>query len=100
MLRRTPVVLTIASMLMLAAAFAPQLAPLILQAAVPGALLSLVAAGLRAFVERPAQPIQARPAPYPSAGSSTRFVPLPSIVIASSAMRPQDSATTPGRSAS
>jgi hypothetical protein len=99
-LRRTSIVLALASGLVLAAAALPELAPLFAQAALPGLLLSLVAAGLRSFVERPVETVRPRLAPVISAGSSTRFMPAPSIVIAPSAMHSQDSATAPGRSAS
>jgi hypothetical protein len=98
--RRTSVVLTLASGLVLAASAMPDLAPLFAQAAVPGLVFSLVAAGLRFFVERPAATGRPRLAPMVTSGSSTRFVPAPSLVIAPSAMHSPDSATAPGRSAS
>ena len=102
-LRSIPVVLTLGVAATLAAAFVPDLAPLICQAALPGVALSALAAGLRAFVDRPHHPHRAhhpRLAPVVASNSSTRFVPQPSIVIASSALRPQDGVTAPGRSAS
>ncbi|MEI7782215.1 MAG: hypothetical protein WCJ18_09860, partial [Planctomycetota bacterium] len=98
--RRTPAVLAIAVMLTLVAAAVPDLAPLVAQAALPGVALSLLAAGLRVFVERAGQSVRPRLAPIVTANSSTRFQAMPSIVIASSALRSQDSATAPGRSAS
>jgi hypothetical protein len=98
--RRTSVVLALASGLVLAASALPELAPLFAQAAVPGIVFSLVAAGLRFFVERPAATGRPRLAPIVTSGSSTRFVPAASLVIAHSAMQSHDSATAPGRSAS
>ena len=98
--RRTSVVLALASGLVLAASAMPELAPLFAQAAVPGLVFSLVAAGLRFFVGRPAAAGRSRPAPIVTSGSSTRFVPAASLVIAPSAMQSHDSATAPGRSAS
>ena len=100
MARRTPVVLAMAVTLTLVAAAAPDLAPLVAQAALPGVALSLLAAGLRVFVERSNRPVRPRLAPIVAANSSTRFRAVPSIVIASSALHSQDSATAPGRSAS
>ena len=98
--RRPPVVLTIAAALTLVAAAIPDLAPLVAQAALPGVALSLLAAGLRVFVDRAREPLRPRLAPLVAANSSTRFVATPSIVIAPSALRSHDSATAPGRSAS
>ena len=92
--------LTIAAALTLAAAAIPDLAPLVAQAALPGVALSLLAAGLRVFVDRAREPLRPRLAPLVAANSSTRFVATPSIVIAPSALRSHDSATAPGRSAS
>jgi hypothetical protein len=98
--RRTSVVLALASGLVLAAAAMPELAPLFAQAALPGLVFSLVAAGLRFFVERPTATGRPRLAPIVTGGSSTRFVPAASLVIAPSAMQSHESATAPGRSAS
>jgi len=98
-LRRVPVVLTLGVAATLAAAVIPDIAPLICQAALPGVALSLLAAGLRAFVDRPHHSPRPRLAPVAS-NSSTRFVPPPSIVIASSALRPQEGVSATGRSAS
>jgi hypothetical protein len=98
--RRTSIALALASGLVLAASAVPDRAPLFAQAAVPGLLFSLVAAALRFLVERPATTGREPLAPNVTSGSSTRFVPTPSLVIAPSAMHSHDSATTPGRSAS
>ena len=49
---------------------------------------------------RPAATGRPRLAPIVTSGSSTRFVPAASLVIAHSAMQSHDSATAPGRSAS
>jgi hypothetical protein len=95
-LRRVPVVLSIGAAVVMAAALVPDLAPLIGLAALPGAVLALVAAVLRLIVERPARrpPI---PAAIVSPDSSTRFVPGASILIAPSVA---GSSRTPTRAGS
>lgn len=97
-LRRVPIMLSIGACLSLAAALVPDLAPLAGLAAIPGVLLSLLAAALRMFVDRPA----GRP---PQAGlvlpaeSSTRYMPAASIVISPSMVHSPTTITKPGSSA-
>ena len=96
-LRRVPVVLSIGACIALAAAVAPDLAPLAGLAAVPGVALSLLAAALRLFVDRPA----GRPSPPGfslPADSSTRYVPAASIVISPSVAESPTAVTKPGGS--
>lgn len=96
-LRRVPVVLSMGACVALAAAVAPDLAPLAGLAAVPGVALSLLAAALRMFVDQPA----GRPAPPAfviPAESSTRYVPAASIVIAPSVAQSPTTVTKPGGS--
>lgn len=96
-LRRVPVVLSIGACVALAAAVAPDLAPLAGLAAVPGVALSLLAAALRLFVDRPAGKTSP-PGFSLSAESSTRYVPAASIVIAPSVAQSPTTVTKPGGS--
>lgn len=98
-LRRVPVVLSIGAAAVMAAALVPDLAPLIGLAALPGAVLALVAAVLRLIVERPARR-PAIPAAIVSPDSSTRFVPGASILIAPSVAGSSRTATRAGSAGS
>ncbi|MEI6239716.1 MAG: hypothetical protein WCR51_04965 [Planctomycetia bacterium] len=96
-LRRVPVVLSIGAVAALVAAVVPDLAPLVGLAAVPGVVLSLVAAALRSFIDRPA----VRPpqwGPPVAAESSTRYMPAASIVISPSAVHSPTTVTKLGGS--
>ena len=98
-MRSTPVVLGIASTVALAAAMAPDLSPLMAQAAIPGALLSLVAGALRGIVDVPTLSGRVKqPAVVITSKSSTHMVPAPSVLIRPSAMRLQESVTAARRS--
>ncbi len=100
-LRRTPVVVVIAAVLALAVSLMPDLAPLALQAALPGVALTLLAALLRVLLDRKSATSQPRLAPLASGNSSTRFLrQTDSIVIAASAIDGQESVTVHGRNAS
>jgi hypothetical protein len=79
-LRRVPAVLSLGAVAVLAAALLPDLAPLVGLAALPGAVLGLVAAALRFVVDRPARRPPAAATPV-SSESSTRFFPGASILI-------------------
>ncbi len=94
--RRVPLVLLVAGGLVVAATAAPGLAPLIVQAALPGAALAALAGLMRAAFSRPRAP---RPWPAP-ASSLTREAPQPSIIVATSAARSAESVSSPGRTAS
>jgi hypothetical protein len=79
----------------------PDLAPLALQAALPGVALTLLAALLRVLLDRKSATSQPRLAPLASGNSSTRFLrQTDSIVIAASAIDGQESVTVHGRNAS
>lgn len=93
-LRRVPAVLSLGAVAVLAAALLPDLAPLVGLAALPGALLGLVAAALRFVVDRPARRPPAATTPV-SSESSTRFFPGASILIGPSVA---GSSRTPTRS--
>jgi len=98
-MRSTPVVLGIASTVAIAAATVPDLSPLMAQAAIPGALLSLVAAALRGIIDVPTLSKSVRqPAVVSASKSSTHMVPAASVLIRPSAMRLQESVTADGRS--
>ena len=99
LVRRPAVVLSIAAGLAMAAAAAPDLIPLVAMSAAPGVALSLLAAVLHALVNRGAGPAPPRFSPFSSADPSTRYLPNPSIVIASSAMHSPAGGTVAGRSA-
>jgi hypothetical protein len=98
--RRPAVVVSIAAGLAMAAAAVPDLIPLAALSAAPGVALSLLAAGLHALVNRTARPARPVFMPAVSSDTSTRFLPNPSIVIASSAIQSPGSRTATGRSAS
>jgi type II secretory pathway pseudopilin PulG len=79
------VVLGLAVVAILAAAAFPELAPLVVQAAVPGAALAVLAAALRFVLDErsPTQlPTPTRgPAAVVSASSLTQVAPQPSLII-------------------
>lgn len=84
-LRTVPVVLGLAVVTILAAAAFPELAPLVVQSAVPGAALAVLAAALR-FVLDPRSPTPLPtptrgPAAVVSASSLTQVAPQPSLII-------------------
>jgi len=89
--RRSSVWIVVTSLLALAAAAVPDLAPLVAQAAVPGAVLALVAWGLRRFGERTiGNRLRLPPAAAP-ASSLTRLDVSPGSLIVASGI---DEATT------
>jgi hypothetical protein len=96
-LRRVPVVLSIGAGVALVAALVPDLAPLAGLAAVPGVALSLLAAALRAFIDRPAVRLPQAGLPL-AAESSTRYMPTASIVISPSVVHSPTTVTKPGGS--
>lgn len=96
--RSVPLVLLVAAALVAAATVAPGVAPLVVQAALPGAALAAVAGLLRASIARPRRALVRAAAP--AASSLTRVAPQPSIIVAPSVARGADSVTSPGRSAS
>jgi hypothetical protein len=81
-LRRVPVALGLAAAAALGASAAPDLAPLAIQAALPGVGLMLLAAGLRLALDqpRPAE-IQRRVPRLPQAEDSTQLIEAPSLLI-------------------
>jgi hypothetical protein len=101
--RRIPAVFALALPATLAAVAFPDIAPLVVQAAIPACLLSLLAAGLRRVTDRVPPPLV-----LPSAraddgddgdDASTRLVTAPSLIVnieAPSVVRP----APPGRSLS
>ncbi len=73
--RQPAVIVGAATLVVTAAAVNPELAPLVVQAALPGAILAALAALLRWIVERPARiTAPARPSLVVSPQSSTRLV--------------------------
>jgi hypothetical protein len=97
-LRSVPVVIGVAAVASLAAAFFPELAPLVAQAAVPGAVLTVLAAALRFVLRRRTAAVPARgPAPVVSASSLTQVAPQPSLIIAASSPSLREGATAVGR---
>ena len=96
MLRRVPAVLSLGAAAVMAVALAPDLAPLIGLAALPGAVLALAAAALRIMIDRPAR----RPLAPMSSESSTRFIPAASILIAPSVAAASGTATRTGSAGS
>lgn len=93
-LRRTSVVLPALAMVALASAATPDLAALLGQAAVPGIALSIVAWALRAILDRGVS-VDLRPSAAPvSPSSMTRSLGgPPSLVVAGSSLRRDDSLT-------
>lgn len=99
-LRRTSIILPVMAVVTLAAAAVPDLAALLGQAAVPGIALSLVAWVLRGLLDRPAE-VAVRPSPAvisPSSmtrslGASPSASGAPSLVVAGSSLRHEDSLT-------
>lgn len=75
--RRLPAVFALVVPALLAAVTFPALAPLVLQAALPGLGLSLLAAGLRRVADRPGPAVGGRPA----TGSSIGLPAQPSLVV-------------------
>lgn len=97
-LRSVPWVLGMAVAASLAAAAFPQLAPLVAQAAIPGAALAVLAAALRTVVDRRGVSLPARtPVVLGSASSLTQVAPLPSLIIAASSPSQREEATAAGR---
>ncbi|MFM7033956.1 MAG: hypothetical protein ACKOYJ_02005 [Planctomycetia bacterium] len=92
-----PLVVALATLLTALAAVVPDMAPLALQAALPGVGLSVLAAVMRGVVAPrrtlPAWSIHERSVP-------NRTAPPPSIIVSPSAMRTGESVTTAGRPAS
>jgi hypothetical protein len=85
-----------ASLLTLLAAAWPGLAPMMVQGALPGVALALMAATMRGLIRLPAPAAQRLPA-----GSSvSRGVAPPSLIVTRSAIHQSETATTSGRSAS
>ena len=89
-------VIGVASVLTLLAAVWPGLAPMLVQAALPGIGLALMAAAMRGLIRLPL-PVAQR---LPAGSSVTQGVPPPSLLVARSAIHHPESVTTPGRSAS
>jgi len=97
-LRTVPVVLGLAVVAGLAAAAFPELAPLVVQAAVPGAALAALAAALRFVLdERSPMPPPRVPAAVVSASSLTQVAPQPSLIINPSSPPQREGATAVGR---
>jgi hypothetical protein len=97
-LRRPAPLLALAAAAVLAAAAAPDVAVLAAVAAVPGALLLVMAWALQRFTGEASTRLGAPAAPSPAASSLTRAA-APSLIIAASAVR-GDSVTASGRSSS
>ena len=98
-LRTVPVGLCMAVVASLAAAAFPDVAPLVVQAAVPGAALAVLAAALRfALDRRVASPAAVRITPaVVSASSMTQVAPQPSLIINPSSTAHRQAATSVGR---
>ncbi len=95
---RSPlIVLTASSVFMVLSSALPGLLPLLIQGALPGIFLSLMAAGMRTLLVRSDSNVFGNGLRHSSVmrGSSS-----PSIIVASSAMQHSATITTPGRSAS
>ena len=94
-LRRATVVLPLVAVVGVAAAALPDLAPLVVQAALPGAVLSLVAWGLRTWLDRdPRRSSTVGGTQVVSASSLTRELAAPSLVVSDSALGRSGSVTT------
>jgi hypothetical protein len=98
-----PVVLCLAGVASLAAVAFPELAPLVAQAAVPGAALAALAAALRFVLDNRA-PALPSPSPSPrvpaavvSASSLTQVAPQPSLIINPASAAQGEGATAVGR---
>lgn len=86
----------VASLLTLLAAAWPGLAPMLVQGALPGVGLALMAAAMRGLIRLPSSAAERL-----AAGSSiARGVAPPSLIVARSAIHPSEGVTTSGRSAS
>ena len=94
-MRRGPAVLATMAVISLAAAMAPDLAPLVAQAAIPGVALTALAAALSGWLWMPGMR-PARPAGAVSASSLTQAAAPPSLIIAPSAMRGNADVTAAG----
>jgi hypothetical protein len=94
-----PVVLCLAVIASLAAAAFPELAPLVVQAAVPGAALAALAAALRFVFDKrsPTPPPTRGPAAVVSASSLTQVAPQPSLIINPASASQPEGATAVGR---
>jgi hypothetical protein len=90
--RRGPVILAVTTLASLAAAMAPEVAPLVAQAAVPGAALVALAGGLRAWLGGAEERSRADVAPG-AASSIGPTVSRPSLIIAPSLARGEPEAT-------
>ena len=97
-LRSPPLLLAATAVAILAAAAAPDFAPLLAQAALPGAVLAVLAAGLRIVVNRGLLAAGRSPMVTVSASSITQPAPTPSLILASSAPRAGEETPTTGRS--
>jgi len=96
-LRRPLIVVPVLGVVSLAAAASPDAAPLVMQAALPGILLALVAWSLRGWLDRDRSPSE-RPLVVASPSSLARAVtPPPSIVVAPAAADESSSMATAGR---
>jgi len=92
-LRTVHVLLGLAAGAGLAAAAVPELAPLAAQAALPGALLTIVAAALRFLLNRsPASPAVPPQDAVVSASSLTQVAPQTSLIIAAASASSRDRA--------
>lgn len=90
------IVIGVAALLTLLAAAWPGLAPMMVQGALPGVVLAIMAAAMRGLIRLPSPAAQRLPA-----GSSvSRGVIPPSLIVTRSAIHLSESAATPGRSAS
>jgi hypothetical protein len=104
-LRRPRTVLPLLAVLGLAAAAWPDLAPSALQFAVPGIALSLVAWGLRGWLDRDRTGLDAAPGgpagmPRDAASPISSLArPVPSLLVAPSSIRDGGSVTAAGRAA-
>lgn len=79
--RRVPAVFALALPATLAALAFPDIAPLVVQAAIPGCLLSCLAAGLRRITD-PVAPVAAVPQRFDDLDDdSTRLVSPPSLIV-------------------
>ena len=99
-LRSPPLLLGAAAAASLAAAAVPDVAPLLAQAALPGAVLAVLAAGLRLVVNRGMLPAARPPVVAVSASSITQPAPVPSLILSPSAPPSGEDTPATGRSLS
>lgn len=90
--RRVPVILGLSALASLAATLIPDVAPLVVQAAIPGVALAALAGGLRAWLGGATRRPAADSAPG-SASSIARGMSHPSLIIAPSVARGEPEAT-------